>query len=53
MEEQFAQIVASHPLGLGKPEDVAEAAAVFLQGARWITGTTLRLLIQGDTHDEG
>jgi len=39
-EEQFAQILARHPLGLGKPEDVAEAA-VFLLGARWITGTTL------------
>jgi len=41
-EEQFAQIVARHPLGLGRPEDVAQAAA-FLLGdtARWITGTTL------------
>lgn len=40
--EQFAQITAMHPLGLGRGEDVAHAVA-FLLGdtARWITGTTL------------
>jgi len=40
--EQFAAIEAMHPLGLGKPLDVAFATA-FLLGdtARWITGTTL------------
>jgi NAD(P)-dependent dehydrogenase (short-subunit alcohol dehydrogenase family) len=32
----------SHPLGFGKPEDVANAAIFMLSGAsRWITGTTL------------
>lgn len=31
-----------HPLGFGKPEDVANAAIFFISGAsRWITGTTL------------
>jgi NAD(P)-dependent dehydrogenase (short-subunit alcohol dehydrogenase family) len=33
---------ATHPLGFGKPEDVANAAVFLLSGAsRWITGTTL------------
>ena len=40
--EQFAQITAMHPLGLGKAEDVAHAVAFLLgDAARWITGTTL------------
>ena len=40
--EQFAQITAMHPLGLGRPEDVAHAVAFLLADtARWITGTTL------------
>ncbi len=40
--EQFAQIVAQHPLGLGRAEDVANAVAFLLaDSARWITGTTL------------
>lgn len=31
-----------HPLGLGKPEDVANAAIYFISDAsRWVTGTTL------------
>lgn len=35
-------ILAKYPLGLGKPEDVANAAIFFLSPAsRWITGTTL------------
>jgi NAD(P)-dependent dehydrogenase (short-subunit alcohol dehydrogenase family) len=40
--EQFAEITAMHPLGLGRVEDVAYAVA-FLLGdtARWITGTTV------------
>lgn len=40
--EKFAQIEAMHPLGLGRPEDVAAAVAFLLADtARWITGTTL------------
>ena len=40
--EQFAQITAMHPLGLGRAEDVAHAVAFLLADtARWITGTTL------------
>lgn len=41
-EEQFTQVIAAHPLGLGSPVDVAHAVR-FLLGdtARWITGTTL------------
>lgn len=40
--EQFAQITALHPLGLGRPEDVANAVAFLLaDSGRWITGTTL------------
>lgn len=40
--EQFAKIEAMHPLGLGEPEDVANAVAFLLADtARWITGSTL------------
>jgi NAD(P)-dependent dehydrogenase (short-subunit alcohol dehydrogenase family) len=46
LEEQRA----IHPLGLGTPEDVANAAIFFLSGAsRWITGTTL-IMDGGITH---
>lgn len=50
MHDQHAQIGASdfddsvnrHPLGLGKPEDIAYGAAYLLSpAARWITGITL------------
>lgn len=40
--EQWAQVVARHPLGLGQPDDVAHAVAFLLAATgRWITGTTL------------
>ncbi|WMI97604.1 SDR family oxidoreductase [Pseudomonas chlororaphis subsp. aurantiaca] len=36
--------ISSYPLGLGEPEDIANAAVFMLSGAsRWITGTTLVL----------
>lgn len=43
-EEQFAGIVAQHPLGLGTTWDVACAAAYLTSdAARWMTGQTLVL----------
>jgi NAD(P)-dependent dehydrogenase (short-subunit alcohol dehydrogenase family) len=41
-EEQWAKILAMHPLGAGEPEDVARAA-VFMLSPRnaWITGSDL------------
>lgn len=38
------ETIAKYPLGLGLPQDVANAAVFFLsQASRWITGTTLVL----------
>ncbi len=43
-DEQFAAIVAQHPLGLGTTRDVAYAAAYLLSGAgRWMTGHVMVL----------
>ncbi|MEO8592228.1 MAG: SDR family oxidoreductase [Candidatus Solibacter sp.] len=41
-EEQFAAIVAQHPLGLGRTRDVACASVYLLSdAARWMTGQVL------------
>ena len=41
-EESKKTIIEMHPLGLGKPEDIANACAFLLSDAsRWITGTNL------------
>jgi NAD(P)-dependent dehydrogenase (short-subunit alcohol dehydrogenase family) len=40
--EQLAEIARMHPLGLGKPRDIAHAIAFLIGDAsRWITGSTL------------
>ena len=41
-EESLNKIKKLHPLGLGQPEDIANAAVFLLSDAsRWITGTNL------------
>ena len=41
-EQSLNRIRSSHPLGLGRPEDVANSCVFLLSdAARWITGTTL------------
>ena len=41
-EESFSRVKNLHPLGLGKPEDVANACIYLLSDAsRWVTGTNL------------
>lgn len=45
-DESMQHIKALHPLGIGQPEDVANACVFLLSGAsRWITGT--QLIIDG------
>jgi len=41
-EESKKEIIDMHPLGLGKPEDIANTCAFLLSDAsRWVTGTNL------------
>jgi len=45
-EESLKKIEALHPLGLGKPEDVANACVFLLSDeSRWITG--INLIVDG------
>jgi NAD(P)-dependent dehydrogenase (short-subunit alcohol dehydrogenase family) len=42
--EELKTISESYPLGIGAPEDIANAAAFLLSDAsKWITGTTLKM----------
>lgn len=41
-EENFNKIISAHPLGIGKPENVAHGVCFLLSDyAKWITGTVL------------
>jgi NAD(P)-dependent dehydrogenase (short-subunit alcohol dehydrogenase family) len=41
-QEAFTGLASTHPMGIGRPEDVANAICFLLSdAARWITGTTL------------
>ena len=41
-QDQFANIIAKHPLGIGSPNDIALATIFLLSNAaKWITGITL------------
>ena len=41
-DEAYDQILKSHPLGIGQPDDVANLAAFLMSDeARWITGATI------------
>ncbi len=41
-KERYESIIASHPLGLGNPEDIAASIGFLLSDAsRWVTGTNL------------
>jgi len=43
-EESFNKVIGLHPLGLGTPEDVANACLYLLSDAsRWVTGTNIVL----------
>jgi hypothetical protein len=40
-EEQMRTLCAKYPLGIGEPQDVAQASLSWFGGERWITGTVL------------
>lgn len=43
-QQKFSEIVQMHPLGIGKPIDVANLVLFLLsQGSRWITGSSISI----------
>lgn len=43
-EAAFKEVVEKHPLGIGRPEDIAHACVFLLSdGSRWITGIDLKI----------
>lgn len=43
-KEEMNKLIAQYPLGIGQPQDVAQALAYFISDAsKWVTGTCLKM----------